>query len=113
MSNARAFRRRRELGPHGRSDAIQTAWIPAWASTDEGALEEAKKRTHDDLIAMLGDRRRSGVSWAIHEGDAAEKALGALWKDAAPEMGDYLREIRRHLRQYGGFFVVAMAKGVR
>lgn len=46
---------------------------------DEAAIELAKKRTHDNVVEMLGDRRASGISWTFHDpGEDASAVLAAL-----------------------------------
>lgn len=87
------------------------AWVAAWAA-DEAALPEARTGTHDNLIALLGARRRGGVRWGQWTGAEAVAQLGQLQGEAyAPAVANYLRAIGGHLREYGGWLVVATAPG--
>lgn len=116
-TNARAEARRQE---RSRAKAQrQPTWDgttpEGWGTTagwcDEASIELAKKQTHDTLIALMGDRRIGGVQWRIHTGQEAVEALGVLRKGATGEHADYYRQIGAHLREYGGYLVVAMAPG--
>lgn len=82
----------------------------AWCA-DADDLEDAKRRTHDGLLGMMGDQRTGGVQWIIREGDAARALLGQLWQGADEELSTYYRQLRGHLREYGGYLVVAIAPG--
>jgi len=69
--------------------------------TDEAAIEEAKRGGHDFVIAGLGDRRLSAVTWTLIEADSAD-ALAWLqenWPD--PDLLDFARQ------NPGGLLVVS------
>lgn len=107
MNGRRAKQLRRERhGPnlHRFNSAHDTALTWAWASTEPGAVDEAKQATHDRLIAQLGARRRSGVAWDVLEGEAAKAQLRHLHSHS-----DQWRQGMAKLREFGGFLVVAMA----
>lgn len=85
------------------------AWVVAWAADDE-ALGEARTQTHDALLKQLGDRRRGGVRWGQWSGDEATEQLGRLQAEAyAAEVQQYLGAIGGHLREHGGWLVIATA----
>lgn len=84
--------------------------VPAWCATEDD-LETTRQQTHDILVQLMGDRRVGRVSWRWWTGPAAEQSLGILGQGATGENAEYYRQIGAHLRQYGGFLVVAMAPG--
>lgn len=84
--------------------------IPAWCAHD--AIDEAKQRTHDTLIQLMGPTRAGAVHWRISSTIAdAHEMLDVLVPDSAPEFLDVIRQIRGHLREYGGHVVIALAPG--
>lgn len=60
------------------------ATFPAAAHDSKRDIEEAMQATHDMLIAELGDRRRSGVTWMVYEGPGRYEAL-KQWHYDTPE----------------------------
>lgn len=115
-SNARAERRRSERAQKKRHHVHPEGDYgtqPGWFATLDD-LEEAKKLSHDLLIASMGDRRTGGVQWRYWTGDDATRVLrdytttGGPWK---ADEWDILRRIRAHLREYGGYLIIAMAEG--
>lgn len=111
--SARAEHRRRERarGPEPFRPDDDVAVVPAWAAT-EADLPEARRRAHDTLLALLGERRRGPVHWSWWSGADAFQALRVLAEDTpTAEHADNYRRLRAHLREYGGYLVVAMAKG--
>lgn len=87
--------------------AITAGWFGTLAD-----LEKAKRQSHDILVEMMGDRRSGPVHWRWWEsGDGADEALRVLSEAAAPHELDHYRRVRAHLREYGGFVIVALAKG--
>lgn len=82
----------------------------AWCSGLE-AVEETKKRTHDNLLELMGDRRVGPVQWLIERGDAARKVLDMLRPGAAVKLADYYDGIEARLKEFGGLLVVAIAEG--
>lgn len=77
MSRARGHqhKRRHKRGRVTRSTLV-TIRMAVTATRDDEAIESAKQLTHDGIIDMLGDRRRSGVRWRIFANDG--DALAAL-----------------------------------
>lgn len=97
----------------------EVATVAGWCLDDH--LEEAKRATHDTLIEMLGDQRRSGVRW--HVSNVRQGALRVVYKmieecradgvgDDEPILQHYIK-IRDMLTLHGGMLVVAMAEGTR
>lgn len=87
--------------------------LVAWCRGPED-LEDAKQQTHDGLIALMGDRRTGGVQWRICEGrEQGEEALRVLRHGCTDQaLLDLYRRHGAHLREWGGYLVVAMAEGV-
>lgn len=83
-----------------------------WCANDDN-LEEAKRLSHDYVIAGLGRNRTSGVSWIIEQGDAALDVVERMRQDATPEELDHYDKLDELLRDHGGYLVVAMANGRR
>lgn len=113
--SARAERRRRERATRrparhlDRDYGVQPGWF-----ADLDALEEAKRGTHDLLIASMGDRRTGGVQWRWWTGEEATVQLTMLrggWMNLTDYESDVLRRIAAHLREYGGYFIIAFAEG--
>jgi hypothetical protein len=87
--------------------------VAGWCAGDDD-LEEAKKRSHDLVIDMLGSRRRGGVRWQIARGADATTVLDKMTEgELDPVLLDHYRRIRGLLRENGGIVVLAMAPGVR
>lgn len=112
-SSAQTHRRRRARrtdpfgGGHNDDIGVQLAWSP-----DAEHLDEAKRRTHDALIRMMGSARSGGVRWSITTVPAALKNLQLLDEDASDEWQEKVgRPIRERLEEHGGFLVAAMAPG--
>lgn len=55
------------------SDLVAT--FPAGAYNTKADIEEAMQATHDMLIRELGNRRRSGVTWMVYDGENRWVAL--------------------------------------
>lgn len=91
---------------------------PAWCAGLPADVAEAKRLTHDQLISTMGARRTGGVRWVV-AGDVDEsyrlvEIIASNEGAAAPltELeGNYVRQLRAHLREYGGLIVVALAPG--
>lgn len=110
-------RPRRHLGPKSRKQVPEnSATVMGWCA-DEDSLDQAKKSTHDILIGLLGDRRRGGVSWIIESGTPAAEVVSKFIESGWEDGGDYrelthYRQVKAHLREHGGFVVVAVAAAV-
>ena len=85
--------------------------VAGWCET-EADLLECRQATHDTLIQMMGALRVGGVTWRQVTGQDAYDTLDLLSKDASRELLDYYRSVRAHLRERGGWVVVATAPGV-
>lgn len=110
MSRKRGIQHRRR--PRRPSPHQGVAIVAAWCQGDDD-LPEARQQTHDKLCALMGDTRTSGVQWLWYRDEHATEALDRLQlEDDPPELSDYYRRIRAHLREYGGYLVVAMAEGI-
>ena len=114
MSSTRAHRRRAERRIRKEERGIDPnsdyGTVAAWC-LDESDLPAARQQSHDTLIALMGDQRTGGVQWLQRTGDDATQLLGQLFEDATGEASDYYRRIGGHLREYGGWLVVAIAPG--
>ena len=121
--SARAERRRHARGPRGprhlhsppelNDDGIYGVQ-PGWfQSLDD--LDHAKQSSHDALIATMGDRRTGGVQWRWWTGQEAHQVLAMLRTDKLEVEDEHTantyRRIAAHLREYGGYLIVAMAEG--
>lgn len=100
------------LADEGLDPDAEYATLVAWCAA-KSDLAEARRQTHDTLIAMLGDRRRGGVRWQQHTGADAVRALGIMREGATGELADHYRRVAGHLREYGGWLVVAMAEAAQ
>ena len=99
MSNGRRYRRRHH-------EHIEVAARIACTTTDNAEdLEQAKRVSHDALIATLGPARRSGVSWHIIGPDDRAEALDAL--SASGEVREWF------VANPEGWLVVATCEAVR
>lgn len=111
MSNTRRARPRRLSRFHDAFDD-EIAVLCGWADIDH--VEEAKRQTHDGLIAMLGDRRRGGVSWRIIDNVAGALDLITKMREGADESHlEQYDQLESLLTQHGGVLVVATAPGRR
>ncbi|MGH2683015.1 MAG: hypothetical protein ACRDIX_07260 [Actinomycetota bacterium] len=70
-------------------------------------LREALDRTHDELITELGDRRRSGIRWAVF---GALEGVDVLKRHGLDPDGDLTVFLREHPF---GQLVIAMAEADR
>ena len=86
--------------------------VAAWCLA-ESDLPDARASTHDTLLKIMGDERTGGVQWLQWTGDEAWAALREIREGATGEHADYYRRISGHLREYGGWLVLAMAPGKR
>lgn len=113
--SARAERRRQERAQRrpARHDDQDYGVQPGWCATLDD-LEDAKSASHDLLIASMGARRTGPVEWRWWTGDEARRRLSTLWEgweNPTAYEADVLRRIGAHLREYGGYLIIAMAKG--
>lgn len=85
--------------------------VAGWCAEDN--LEEGKRQTHDSLIKLMGAQRTGGVRWHISQLPEANGHLDDLIsaEGTSTDLFEYYREIRAHLREYGGHLVIAMAAG--
>lgn len=91
------------------ADAI-VAVLAAWAAT-EADLPECRKRAHDQLIELMGDHPRGPVRWTWHTGDEAHLVLDQMVRtETSAALLDHYRRLRAHLREWGGYLVLAMAE---
>jgi hypothetical protein len=102
---------------HSRARAVAPdEWYgvqPAWAA-DHEALPEARQQAHDLLLEQMGERRTGPVTFRTYEGRSAHSVLDVLATKYGHEgmAADVIRRLRAHLREYGGFLVVATAPEV-
>lgn len=94
--------------------------------TVRGGEQEGRKVTHDELIALLGDRRRSGVKWYVEYGVDARVKLEALYAEpddgvqrtlssvTQTQLQQGLDQYRAFLKEHGddGCLIVAFAEAV-
>lgn len=90
------------------------AVLAAWCQSED-QLEECRTKAHDAIIRMLGDRRRSGVSWMQETAADAHRLLDNLAAgEKNPELIEHYGRLRTMLSDWAGsWVVVAMAKGER
>lgn len=109
-SKARAERRRHDRAQKQGMDT-RVGITVAWCEDDEH-LDEAKQRTHDGLIALMGDARSGGVTWRMYTGDGALNVIKQLVTTGDPEWGQKVASpVKRLLEQFGGTLVIASAPG--
>lgn len=91
-------------------DAV--AIVAGWCQADTD-VDATKTITHDHLLELMGDRRRSGVTWRVYAGFDAVEAIDAMVRDSTGtvELRRYYRDIRSKLMALGGFLVLASARG--
>jgi hypothetical protein len=83
--------------------------VAGWCATDAD-LPEARKDTHDQLIALMGDNRAGPVQWQWWEGRDATETLEAMKADTTDfELSELYRRMSGLLREQGGILLVAMA----
>lgn len=110
MSNSRRSRpvRYRRTEPSNEMVSVITAWCDG-----PDMLEDCKKESHDRLIALLGDRRTSGVSWRILDNvDKALEVLERMREGASQANLDVYGHVEGLLREHGGILVIAMASDI-
>lgn len=84
-----------------------------WCATKDD-LPDARRQTHDLLIKLMGARRTGPVSWVWWTGDEAHQALdrAAEGELRTEHLANY-RQLRAHLREWGGYIVLATAPGTQ
>jgi hypothetical protein len=89
-----------------------TAFVVGWCATED-EMDDAYRGTFLSLTDQLGDRQTSPVQWAHLSGDLATSALDEMQANPANtlKMFDHYRRLRASLREYGGYLVIAYAKG--
>lgn len=117
MATPNRAQRRREQRARRKHNHDYDPWVGiqlAWAE-NEDALPEARQRTHDHLIASMGANRTGGVKWSQLQTEAGKDFLNNIIGDEgnSAELNDYYRRLYAHLREYGGWLVVATAEGRR
>lgn len=101
---SRATRRRQ----HRHTEPLLRLNFGATATQDEADLDTVRQATHDQLLADLGDTRRSGVTW--HHYDAA---AGLEVLDDVGITGPKADDLRAYLRDNpDGVLVIASAEAV-
>jgi hypothetical protein len=86
------------------------AVVPGWCQS-AGDLPATRRATHDILIHITGNQRRSGVSWRTLNGPTAVAAASDLGSSGTPEWRHHCNTIRRALIDRGGYLVLASAAG--
>lgn len=113
MSHGRRIRRKLQKQVVMAHDTWSACTWAATASLDLVELEEAKRATHDALIAQLGGRRRSGIKWWILTGPERLAALDKFLEDRQPGEPDH-GDLRRYcVENPSGYLVMASAEGTR
>lgn len=77
-------------------------------ATTLDAVDEARRVTHDQLIAMMGDRRLGGVTWRTASGEQARDIVSAAM-DFEPRWAGCLRKLEEWPE---AVLVVATAPGL-
>lgn len=84
-------------------EELITAFMPGGCIDDVDQLTQMRKRTHDGLIADLGNRRRSGITWLHYHGRAeVDSFLDGAYRDAFPD--GIPADVEALLDQYRAFF---------
>lgn len=110
MSNTRRARPRRYGGRYHDLFDEHIAVLCGWSDVEH--VEEAKRKTHDTLIRMLGDNRTGSVSWRLIDDVPAALAQLERMREGAdePHMELYDR-LEALLREHGDVLVIATAPG--
>lgn len=88
----------------------KVATVIGWSRDIPTDIEEAKQRTHDELINVTGEHRTTGVRWYLVRGAEARAAIDEAMGTLAPdnEVGrNYYRRLSAHVREYAGVIVIA------
>lgn len=98
------------MAPSTKEEILTAAQFAAVRDgTDKEAIAEARRKTHDLLIEMLGERRRGGVQWRQVPAGHALNLLDDLERAAVRNEGQAAEggydDLRRHLKR-------SMIKGV-
>jgi hypothetical protein len=69
--------------------AVQPAGVAD--RTVRAYIEEARRRSHDQLCEMLGEHRRGPVTWLEWEAEAGIRAIKRTLDDGRPEWAALIR----------------------
>lgn len=74
-------------------------------------IEQMRRQTHDGVIEIAGDKRRSGVTWHETRGaQACRRTLIALYADdARPDTEVYLAQFLEYFEEAGDDAVLIVA----
>lgn len=112
MSHSRRIRRQMQKQATKAHDVWMATQFAATKDQDLADLEKAKKASHDGLIATLGPKRRSGVSWRIWTGADRLTALDRMASSGPVRKED--AELRTYLANNpNGFLVMASCEAIR
>ncbi len=102
----------------GEKDAVAVAVLAAWAE-HESVLPEARQRSHDRLIEMMGSKRTGGVAWKQGSDEDAQDILDTLLRDtptddpASLRVSEHYLDLKRRIAETpGSWVVVAIAPGI-
>lgn len=110
MSNRRKVRPARPFPLARPGEDIEIAFMPGATIHTEEAIAAMRKQTHDGLIEMLGQRRRSGVRWRhIHVRAESERFLDDMYGDRT-DLAWGTDQYRAFLSQYGDESVLVVAE---
>lgn len=117
MASMNRAQRRKHQRAHRNHAPDYDPWVGvqlAWCATEDD-LPEARQRSHNALIATMGANRTGGVKWSQLQTEAGKDFLANIIGDEgnSAELNDYYRRLMAHLREYGGWLVVAQAEGRR
>lgn len=84
--------------------------VAATERGDSDLLAEARRHTHERLLAELGDARCTAVHWVQLDQDERRAMLNQLEAAGHPEVPDLRRWFSRH---HAGWLVVGFAGSVR
>jgi hypothetical protein len=90
---------------------LEVAFMPGACLDDSGEVSEMLRRTHDGLIRMVGNTRRSGVTWVhYHGGEDCRRRLDSLYADnTVPHVVAGLDQFRAFFEQAGDRAVLIIA----
>jgi hypothetical protein len=113
MTGPMTRRRHRHRRPAPPAPVPVEDWVAIRAGPTDNAsdnsLDEAKRLTHDGLIAELGPRRLSGVRWYIFDPPERDHVL-----DEMAAHGDPVTDMRAWFANHPtGRLVLATAKAIR
>lgn len=94
---------------------IEVAFLPGCTIHESGAIEDMQRQTHDGVLRMVGNRRRSGIRWQhVHGRAECERVLRELYDDEPALLAEIEGAYFPFLAEHGdnAVMIVAMCDAV-